>query len=462
MSRFMKAPSNPTRRFASGSTAPALPRRQASIMYSWSRCTRRRRWTTQRQGPCPISNNSSTATSMRSAAQRPLLDEIAHPAGLGDTTIITTTVNSRSVMSARASPLDTPSSTARSTRDFAKYPDLLHLRPGGLRHRSESQGTPDACLGPYTPEDIRATALFRSRYYKLLQDASSISLLKPSTTSNIASGRRIEAMLTPPGLKAPPAISGGTAEPNTSTPPAFVWSNTVQQAASRMPRLLQVGRLSHRQRQRSRRGRVLDRNYSESPWRHRPASSTTCPTPYRRLTGELPGEVSQRRQALVNASGAAAQPAYAAVEGAQHRDVQVLMLYPLDLVATEERFWQVGMSQYAYANQITQAKLLERGKVVNGAIEVAGRRFTTLVAQFEPFPSPLLPANDAATGRAGWSGYLVRTCRPFWLVTPPPSCRPGRISSPSTTRPSAMKAWPPLASTFVSKASWPICPRCPF
>jgi hypothetical protein len=83
------------------------------------------------------------------------------------------------------------------------------------------------------------------------------------------------------------------------------------------------------------------------------------------------------------------------------------MLYPLDLVAVEERFGS-WMNQYGYANQITQAKLVELGTVRDGAIELAGRRFATLVATFEPFPSEALLAmmKDLAEsgGRAVWSG----------------------------------------------------------
>ena len=45
------------------------------------------------------------------------------------------------------------------------------------------------------------------------------------------------------------------------------------------------------------------------------------------------------------------------------------------------------MVQYGYGNYVTAAKLLERGKVKGNAIEMAGRRFTTLVTLFEPFPS---------------------------------------------------------------------------
>jgi len=43
------------------------------------------------------------------------------------------------------------------------------------------------------------------------------------------------------------------------------------------------------------------------------------------------------------------------------------------IVAVEERFGS-WMTQYAYANWVTQAKLLEMGKVQDGAIVLGGRR----------------------------------------------------------------------------------------
>jgi hypothetical protein len=91
----------------------------------------------------------------------------------------------------------------------------------------------------------------------------------------------------------------------------------------------------------------------------------------------------------------------------QHRDVSVLMLYPMDLVAVEERFGS-WMTQYGYANSITSDKLLEKARVADGALEIAGRRYTTLAATFEPFPSQkllqLMQEFTASGGRLVWSG----------------------------------------------------------
>jgi hypothetical protein len=91
----------------------------------------------------------------------------------------------------------------------------------------------------------------------------------------------------------------------------------------------------------------------------------------------------------------------------EHRDTSVLMLYPLDLVAASERFGS-WMTQYGYTNYVTQAKLLEMGRVENGAIVLGGRRFTTLCTLFEPFPAPrlleMMSALAEQGGRVLWSG----------------------------------------------------------
>ncbi len=77
-------------------------------------------------------------------------------------------------------------------------------------------------------------------------------------------------------------------------------------------------------------------------------------------TGGCPATSHMRRASLVSTYGASGHPYWTAVQDAQHRDVDVLMLYPLDLVAVDERFGS-WMTQYGYANYITRAKLLERG-----------------------------------------------------------------------------------------------------
>ena len=122
----------------------------------------------------------------------------------------------------------------------------------------------------------------------------------------------------------------------------------------------------------------------------------------------MPQEVLQRHQAVCDAFGASANPWFQAVQDSQHRDTDVLMLYPLSLVACEERFgsWMV---QYGYANYVTPRKLLQHGRVgADGQIEMAGRKFGTLAVLFEPLPPPgLLDFLEKFAGNGGkliWSG----------------------------------------------------------
>ncbi|MGC9327936.1 MAG: hypothetical protein ACP5I1_09905 [Candidatus Hinthialibacter sp.] len=121
----------------------------------------------------------------------------------------------------------------------------------------------------------------------------------------------------------------------------------------------------------------------------------------------MPGELHRRRSSLVTAAGASGAPAFGNVQDAQHRDVDVLTLYPIDLVSVDEHFGS-WMTQYAYANSITQSKLLELGRVKDGKIELAGRTFFTLMTTFEPFPSKqllnMMKQMAETGGKVVWSG----------------------------------------------------------
>src|SRR5690606_19687903 len=52
----------------------------------------------------------------------------------------------------------------------------------------------------------------------------------------------------------------------------------------------------------------------------------------------MPHPIWLRRTVVQSAFGAAGSPLWGAVQDMEHRDVEVLMLYPLDLVAADERF----------------------------------------------------------------------------------------------------------------------------
>lgn len=262
-----------------------------------------------------------------------------------------------------------------------------------------------------TPEAVRRTALFRARYYRLLQDTVVDLFAEAKRYAESRIGYRLEARAHATWAQSPTVDRWNTGRQNlprnqyeyTSN---FVWSNTVHQAASACYDYFKWGDFLTGNGNDHCEGGWLDRNYYGLAIACSTGILNEVPYSYGAHWG-MPHELSRRRTSVVNVFGASATPPFAAVENSQHRDVDVLMLYPINLVAVDERFGS-WMNQYAYANLITPAKLLELGKLDGNRISIAGRAFTTLAVLFEPFPSAalleLMHSFVAAGGRMIWSG----------------------------------------------------------
>ena len=294
--------------------------------------------------------------------------------------------------------------------DFAKW--LVYFARGQHDTANDLTAASGAMhvIGP-EPAQIRRTALLRARYYELLQNHVVDLFAGAKSHLERRMGHQIHSMAHATWAESPTIDNYDAGHGNgyaqkyeyTSN---FIWSNTVHQAASACHDYFKWGDFLHGTGNDTAECGWLDRNY----WGFSLASSlgvlNRVPNAYAAHWG-MPAEVSRRRSALCDAWGTWPSPPFAIVEDSQHREVEVLMLYPLDLVAVDERFGS-WMTQYAYANWITQAKLLERGRVVDGLLEVAGRRYTTLVATFAPFPEPeLLAMMEKLAGQGGrvvWSG----------------------------------------------------------
>ena len=99
------------------------------------------------------------------------------------------------------------------------------------------------------------------------------------------------------------------------------------------------------------------------------------------------------------------------VQNMQSRLTDVLVVYPLDLIYSEERFgsWMV---QYGYCNYITEQKLLEHGKVgKNGILEVNGCSYRAVVFMYQSFiGKKTLKLLDSFLSDGG---------RVLWMATPP-------------------------------------------
>lgn len=259
---------------------------------------------------------------------------------------------------------------------------------------------------------IQQTFLLRHRYFELLQQGVVDLFVQAKRCAEEKYGHALESRAHATWAQSPTIDhwhTGGLRKPprQYEYTPDFLWSNTVQQSASACSDyfawndFLTGGGNDHAE------GGWSDRDYYGVALACSTGILNRVPYAYAAAWG-MPAAVQRRHQAVCDAFGAAASPWFQAVQDSQHREVDVLMLYPLSLVACEERFgsWMV---QYGYANYVTPRKLLERGRVTaDGHIVMAGRRFGTLVVLFEPLPPPgLLPFMEqfvAEGGRLVWSG----------------------------------------------------------
>jgi hypothetical protein len=295
-------------------------------------------------------------------------------------------------------------------RDFAKY--LVYFAYGQEDFANDVNATQGVMhVFGDSPQDIRRTALFRAQYYRFLQDGMADLLVSAKRHAEERMGRQLEARGHATWAESPTCdywipqagVSGNRSKYEYTSD--FVWSNTIQQHAVACSDYFRWGDFLTGNGNDHAEGGYLDRNYTGMTLACSTGILNDVPYSYGAHWG-MPDAISQRRSSVAACFGVAASH-HGAVQDMQHRDAEVLMLYPFDLTAVEEKFGS-WMTQYAYANYVTQGKLLERGKVVNGAIEMAGRRFTTLATTFEPFPSQklleMMRQLVEQGGRVVWSG----------------------------------------------------------
>lgn len=294
--------------------------------------------------------------------------------------------------------------------DFARY--MIYFTEGQEDFRNDMLAKqPMQHVFGASVEDIRRTALFRSRYYRMLQDGVVDLFSKAKKHAEKRYGYLLHSVAHATWAESPTIDlwDGGQGHhyrSNYEYTSDFVWSNTVHQAASACSDYFRWGDFLTGNGNDHCECGWLDRNYTGIALASSTGIINEIPLSYAAHWG-MPGELARRRSSLVSAAGASGAPAFSIVQDSQHRDVDILTLYPIDLVAVDEHFGS-WMTQYAYSNYITQSKLLEMGEIKGGAIEIAGRRFTTLTIAFEPFPSKtfldFIEKFAAVGGRVIWSG----------------------------------------------------------
>ena len=129
----------------------------------------------------------------------------------------------------------------------------------------------------------------------------------------------------------------------------------------------------------------LDRNYYGAAMAASIGVINKYPNAYAAAWG-MPAASYERRMAINYAYGCDPPANIRLITDGVHRDIDVLMLYPMNLVAVDPRFGS-WMTQYGYANYLTSDMMLKMGTITpQGKIHVKEKEYGTLVVLYEPLP----------------------------------------------------------------------------
>ncbi len=244
-----------------------------------------------------------------------------------------------------------------------------------------------------TPKDIHQTFLLRDRYYKMLNHDVVDLFLGSKTYAESLYGHSLETHGHSSWAESPTIDLWDTEKLRENAAKYeytsnYIWGNTVQQAAAACYDYFKWGEYLEPTGNDFAECGWLDRNYYGAAMAASIGVINKYPHAYAAAWG-MPAESRAWRLAINNGFGAFGfrnvRPTNK-IAGMVHRDIEVLILYPMNLVAVEERFGS-WMTQYAYANYLTGEKLMELGEITeDGLIRVGDKTYSTLVVVFEPLP----------------------------------------------------------------------------
>lgn len=266
-----------------------------------------------------------------------------------------------------------------------------------------------------TPEDIHRTFLLRDRYYKLLNNVV-VDLFKEA--KNYAESLFQRELKTDghASWAESPTIDLWNSEKLPGFPNQyeytsnFVWSNTVHQASAACYDYFKWSEYLQPTGNDFAECGWSDRNYYGAAMAASIGVINKYSNAYAAAWG-FPAEALERRMAINHAFGARPPRDISMITGGVHRDVDVLALYPMSLVAVEERFGS-WMTQYGYANYLSAQKLVQMGEVQNdGKLKVKDKSYGTVAVLFEPLPEKGLL--DLLTQ------FVEKGGKVLWFGTPP-------------------------------------------
>ncbi len=241
-----------------------------------------------------------------------------------------------------------------------------------------------------TPEDIYRTFLLRDRYYRLLNDGVVDLFREAKEYAENLFGHELRTAAHASWAESPTIDLWNTEKLHDMAyqyeyTPNFIWGNTVHQAAAACYDYFKWSEYLQPTGNDFAECGWNDRNYYGAAMAASIGVINKYPNAYAAAWG-MPDPVYEWKMAINSAFGAQASAPIDLITGHVHRDIDVLVLYPMNLVAAEPRFGS-WMAQYGYANYLTADKLLEMGKVLpDGRIQVADKTYGTVVAMFEPLP----------------------------------------------------------------------------
>jgi hypothetical protein len=262
------------------------------------------------------------------------------------------------------------------------------------------------------PEDIHRTFLLRDRYFKFLNHGITDLFKEAKHFGETLFGRELTATGHSSWAESPTIDLWDTEKMRENAAKYeytsnYVWGNTVQQASAGCYDYFKWGEYLEPTGNDFAECGWMDRNYYGAAMGASIGVINKIPNAYIAEWG-MP-EPSRRWKAATNSAFGGRDGSTAnLITAGVHRDIEVLILYPMNLVAVEERFGS-WMTQYAYANYLTAEKLIEMGKITDdGYIKVGEKKYNTLVAVFEPLPSEgLLKMMQQFAGNGGniiWCG----------------------------------------------------------